>query len=463
MVIVGGGISGLAAAYRITQRQTVLGRPTELLLLDAGTHAGGYTQSTTHEGFLLENGADGFLTDKPRISQLCRELGITREMIQTEKTNRRSFIVFKGKLVPIPEGFYLLGPSKLLPILTSPLLTPAGKWRLLKEPFTPLQPMADETLASFVRRRMGIEVLERLAQPIAAGIYGADPEKLGMRATFPQFLEMERTSGGVLKGLSQKKVSTASGARYELFASFRPGMQLLSAQLRERLGDIVRTGYTVQSIAPVGNPPIWHLQLSDGQTLEAHAVLLALPAPAIASLTQGFDAELAGLLRGISYSDSMTVYFGFKESDITHPLNGFGLVVPEAERRNISACTFVHRKYAGRAPAGMALLRVFIGGATAARLWGLQDADIQTKALADLTQLLGIKGKPTLTRLQRLKASMPQYGMGHLDRVEKIDARVANWTNFIVTGNWGRGVGIPDSVENAERAAERLLALAMRY
>lgn len=464
IVVIGGGISGLTAAYRIHQRLSILGRPTELYVFEAAEQMGGVIQTIKHDGFLLEQGADGFLTEKPKALELAKDLGISRELLETRKGNRRSFVLHKGKLVPVPPGFFLIGPSRALPMVGTPLLSLKGKIRLFKEPFIPMQPQEDETLASFVRRRLGPEVLDRLAQPIVGGIYGADAEKLSLRATFPQFLEMENT-GGVLRTLARSMhTATASGARYSLFATLKNGMQSFTDVLRDRLGrQTIRTGFNVTALVPTGTPVVWNIHLADKSILQAHAICLAMSAPAAALMTQSFDPALAGLLASIPYNDSMSAYFAYRRSDIAHPMDGFGFVVPESEKKSFNACTFVHQKYDGRCPKGTALIRAFVGGNTAARLWSNSDADLMTRMASELKSLLQISGPPLFTSIHRMRQAMPQYVLGHLQRVEQIEEQAAKWPNFVLAGNWGRGIGVPDCIDGAERASERLLAQALRY
>lgn len=458
VVVVGGGIAGMAAAHRLMERLNILGKPFEVQLLEASSRVGGTIATFQKNDFLLEAGPDSFISEKPRGVGLCQDLGIMREIVETNKNYRRSFIASKGRLYPIPDGFYLIAPAYLWPTLMSPLLSWKGKLRMLKEYGVPLQSPEDESLGSFVRRRLGNEVLTQLAQPLLSGIYSADPDKLSLRATFPQFLEMEKR-GGVLRNLGKKAgtgVAEASGARYKLFVTLKSGMQTLVDTLSRKLGSqVIHTNTNVTGMQKSSSK--WILTFSDAQTMEADAVCIALPAPEIAQLASSFDSEIAAQVATVPYTDSMTANFALKESDIKNPLNGFGFVVPEIEKRSLSACTFVHRKFPGRAPKGHALLRAYAGGKTAAALWNQTDADIQSRLFSEMKTLLDITGTPLFSTLQRYRNALPQYPVGHLANLKGIDARVAQHRGLALAGNWRRGVGIPDCIESGEAAADNIV------
>ncbi|HVO32340.1 MAG TPA: protoporphyrinogen oxidase, partial [Elusimicrobiota bacterium] len=373
-----------------------------------------------------------------------------------------SFIAMRGKLYPVPEGFHLLAPSRLWPILVSPLLSLSGKWRMLQEFRIRPSGLDDETLGSFVRRRLGQEVLDRLAQPLVAGIFGAEPDQLSLRSTFPNFLELEK-HGSLIRGMMAKAAAAtgkASGARYSLFVTLKNGLQSLSDRLAERLGpSSIRTGIQIQSMTPASweGVPGWRLQLSNGETLDAEAVCLAVPSFAAARLLQPVDAELASDLSAIPYGDSLTAHFAFPAKAIRDPLNGVGLVVPAVEKRVLGACTFVHRKFAGRCPGDVALLRAFAGGSSARALLRHSDHEITDKLLKDLKELLGISAAPIFTTLSRYPSALPHYTLGHGDRVRRIEDRAARLQGLALAGNWQGGVGIPDSIESGEAAASSLI------
>jgi protoporphyrinogen/coproporphyrinogen III oxidase len=467
IAIIGGGITGLAAAYRIQKQSEAYHQPVDIQLIEASSRLGGTLKSTFKEGFLLENGPDCFLSEKSRAVELCKELGLGNDVINTRTENRRSFIVRDGELHPVPEGFYLIAPSRLKPFLQSPLMSWKGKWRVLMEPLLPSHPRKDETLGSFVRRRLGQEALDWMAQPLLAGIYAADPETLSLQATFPQFLQFEEKKGGVLAGLKNRKAALqqASGARYGLFVSLRGGMQTLVDRLAAALpAKAIRLNTAVMGLHKKRGGEGWNLQLIKGQGLEADAVILALPAYGASALLFSENPELSDLLKTIPYAGSATINYAFREKAIRHPLDGFGFVTPRAEKRATLACTFTHRKFEGRAPSGFALLRAFVGGALQEELLQRHDEDLEKHVLKDFREILGITQPPLFSSIQRWPKAMPQYTLGHIQRVLQIEEAVLRMPNLAVAGNWLHGVGIPDCIESGERAADQLLnaSLAVR-
>ena len=459
VVVIGGGITGLAAAFRLKQRFAHKKIDATVLLLEASARTGGLILSAHRDGYLLEAGADCFLTEKPAALRLCEELGIKDELISTQPDCRRSFVVHRGKLAPIPEGFYLLAPSRLKPFLDSPLLSWAGKARVCAERLLPRQKFSDESLGSFVRRRFGRELLDRLAQPLASGIYTADPDRLSLRATFPQFAEMEDQYGSVLLGLKQKSraalggaVDSASGARYGLFSTFKRGMGRLSERLTEVLGPtVVRTNAAVAGLSHDEYEGLWHVRLANGELLKADGVCMTLAAFQSAALVRPLSIPLADELEKISYRGAATLNLAFRRGDIANPLDGFGFVSPRVDGRLVSACTFVHRKFAGRAPGGFALLRGFLTDEGAALK--ATDEAIAEKAVKELAPLLGLKGRPLFWVLWRYPNAMPQYEVGHLERVLRIQ-ELTKLPSFALAGSWQQGVGIPNCIESAEKAAD---------
>jgi oxygen-dependent protoporphyrinogen oxidase len=462
VVIIGGGMAGLAAAWRIQKSFQDSRVPVNLLLLEASPQAGGFLKSIRREGFLLETGPDCFISEKPRGIGLCEELGLEAELIGTRPDKRRSFILRKNVFYPVPEGFYLMGPTRTRPFLESGLLSWPAKFRVLCEPLVRSRPPTDESLASFVRRRFGQELLDWMAQPLIAGIYGADPEHLSLRATFPKFLEMERTYGSVVFGLkksaSSRAVETASGARYGLFVTLRRGMQELADTLAAKLGNsVVRTQTRVKAVRHADG--VWQVVKASGEVLVADALCLALPAYAAAELVTAFDTDLAQDLAAIDYAPSATLNFAFRDLDVKRPLDGVGFVVPQKENRLVIGCTLVHNKFEGRVPKGFLLLRAFLGGEHSARWRSEKDEALIPKVLAELKEWLAITGKPMFTHVERFERALPQYNVGHLERVLRIEERLFRHKGLALAGNWRYGVGIPDCIESGERAADALLAL----
>jgi oxygen-dependent protoporphyrinogen oxidase len=466
VVVIGGGLSGLTAAYRIARRAGELRRPVEVIVLEARDRVGGAIWTDRADGFTLEGGADSFITNKPWGVNLCRELGLADRLIGTDAQHRRSFVVREGRLVPVPEGFVLIAPNRLGPILTTPILSLRGKLRMLLDLVRPRKgDDSDESLASFVKRRLGREALDRLVQPLVGGIYTADPNELSLKATLPQFLAMEQEHGSVILGALRQARQTrwaernASGARYGLFVTLADGMDTLPRTLAAALPPgTVRTGTAVRRVGRSDPLSPWRVELLDGPPIEAGTVVLTTEAHSSARLIDGFDPDLALQLRAIPYASSAIVNIAYRRDQVAHPLDSFGVVVPAIESRKILAVSFLSVKFPSRAPAGTALLRVFVGGATQPELFDLDDAAMIDLVRSELADLLGASGEPLLVRVGRHARAMPQYTLGHLDRVAAIRQRLIRHPRLILAGNAFDGVGIPDCIRGAEAAADAALA-----
>ncbi len=472
VLIVGGGLTGLAAAHRVMSRSANAGRrsPVELVLLEAKNRLGGAIWTEHRDGFTLEGGADSFITNKPWAVDLCREIGLGNRLIETDSRHRRSFVVHSGRLVPVPEGFVLMAPSKLLPLLTTPILSFRGKLRLLLDLIKPArQDEADESLAAFVRRRLGREALDRLVQPLVGGIYTADPNELSLKATLPQFVAMEREHGSLIRAaLRQAKASrsadrNASGARYGLFLSIDEGMGTLTRTLAETLPrDAARTEAPVRRISRVvDSEKPWMAELLDGSVIPADAVIVTTEAHASARLLDGLDPDLALQLRSIPYASSAIVQIAFRRDQVSHPLDGFGAVVPIIENRPILAVSFTSVKFPSRALAGTVLMRVFVGGATQPDLYEMDDDEMVRMVRRELAELLGARGEPLLTEVARHPRGMPQYTLGHLDRVASIRESQKRHPGLFLAGNAFEGVGIPDCVRSGREAADAAITMLL--
>jgi oxygen-dependent protoporphyrinogen oxidase len=478
IVIVGGGISGLAAAHRLFELQSQASsanaseHPLEVILLEASERLGGTVRTQRREGFLLEGGPDSFISEKPAALELAKRLGLAGRIIGTNEQHRRSFVVRGGRLRPTPEGFQLLAPSRMLPFLTTDIFTWRGKARMALDLLLPRRKSAngdDESLAAFVRRRFGQEALERMAQPMVGGIYTADPESLSLRATMPRFLEMERQHRSLILSMwkaGRKSESDArhgrgaSGARYSLFLSFDEGVQVLTDALAARLPEgAARLNTKVESLkldppAHEGEPPRWILKTSGGQTIIADALCLALPAYAAARLLRDVDDALADELDAIPYASTATVNLAYKRADIPHALEGFGFVVPFVERRATLACTFSSVKFANRAPEGHALLRAFVGGALQPEMFDLDEERMTEAVRRDLRDLLGIESPPLFAHVEKWPRSMAQYHLGHIERLSRIRAHLQNLPTLALCGNAYEGAGLPDCIRSGETSAE---------
>lgn len=464
IVVVGGGISGLAAAHRLVELKRERNLPIELTLLEAGERLGGSIFTEHEGGFLIEAGPDSFITEKPWALRLCDRIELTPRLIPTNPNQRNVYVVHKGVLEPLPDGFVLLAPTRVWPLLRTPLFSWRGKLRMALEPFIGRRDAdGDESLACFVRRRFGREVLERVAQPLVGGIYGADPEKLSLEATMPRFLAMEQSRGSVIRALLAERGRSrgrqeGSGARWSLFVAPRDGMHEIVDALSACLpAGTVHLGNKVVNLTRDGANLTWRITTSQGE-ISASGVILALPAWGSASLTAPFAPELARELQAVPYSSAATVNLAYREEQIPRPLDGFGFVVPAIEGRKIIACSFSSVKYSDRAPAGFVLLRVFVGGALQPELFEQDDPTMEEAVREEMATLLGIKAPPLFRRIHRHPRSLPQYQVGHLELVRRIESHLARFPGLALAGNAYRGVGVPDCVRSGEETAEKVMA-----
>lgn len=467
VVVIGGGITGLTVCYRLQQAAQARNLPLQVTLLEANERLGGVIATRHQQELLLEHGPDCFITSRPGGVRLCEELGLGEELISTTAQYRQSFIVRHGTLRSVPQGLHLLVPGSLWSLATSSILSWRGKLRMACDLFLPPRTSShDESLAHFVTRRLGREALERIAQPMVSGIYTADPDQLSMQATLMrQFAEMERRHGSLIRAVWHRQRSApahdaslqgSSGPRYGLFVSFQQGMQTLVERLVQRLpADVVRLEARVTGIRQL--PMHWRVQVQNQPDCEADALCLALPAPQAGHLLTSVDPALAAALQ-IPYASSAIVNVAYRRSDVAHPLNGMGFVVPAVEKRGLIACSFSSVKFAGRAPAPQVLLRAFVGGALQPAHYNLSDEEIQRTVCQELQQLLGITAPPLYVDVRRHAQSMPQYHVGHVQRITELAARVQRLPGLVLAGNAYYGVGIPDCIESGEHAAQTLLS-----
>ena len=468
VAVIGGGISGLAAAHRVVELCGEQNRPLELTVFEAGPRLGGVIGTKRRDGYLIETGSDSFITNKPWALNLCERLGLAEELIATDETFRRSLVLRKGKPVAVPDGFMLLSPARVWPVLTSPIFSPLGKLRMGWEYFVPRRTdNGDESLASFVRRRFGSEALDRLVQPLVGGIYTSDPEKLSLKATMPRFLDMEREHRSLIRASRRQAAETdqretsGSGARYGLFVTLKDGLQQLVDTLRQRIEETatIRLNTAVTGMQP---GDCWKLQFADGTSGEFDAVIVTVRAHQAAKLLEATSADLSDALRQIEYASSAIAVSGHRLSDVRHPLDAFGLVIPAVENRKIIAVSFTSRKFPGRAPEGSVLLRTFIGGAMQPELMQLSEPEMTEIVRSELADILGVGGEPDFFEVHRYENAMPQYYVGHLDRVTMIERLAADHSGLEIAGNAYHGVGIPDCVHSGEQAAERLMSVDER-
>ena len=460
LVVVGGGITGLAAAHPALELARERRIALELTLVEARERLGGPIATERAGGFLIEAGPDSFLSEKPWALALCRRLGLEDRLARTDDRYRKVFVWHAGRLHPLPDGWELLAPTRLAPFLSSRLFSWPGKLRMAFDLVLPRGIADDESLGAFVRRRLGREALERVAQPLVAGIYTADPDDLSLTATMPRFAELEKQERSIILGLRRARrrarETGVSGARWSLFVTLKEGMEDLVAALATRLQPgTVLLKQRVAGVERRGDR--WRVATAEGADLDADRVIVATESHAAARMLRYVDPTLATLLAEIPYASSATVTLGYRRADVAHPLDGFGFVVPHAQKRALLACTFSSVKYAGRAPEGDVLLRAFVGGALNEAVLELDDAPLVMRARAELREALGITAAPALARVFRWPKAMPQYHVGHLARVETIERRAGALPGLDLAGGAYRGVGIADCVRSGEAAAERAL------
>jgi oxygen-dependent protoporphyrinogen oxidase len=469
VIVVGGGVSGLVAAHRLRAHGA------DVTVLEGKDAPGGWLRTvrvpSPRGEMVVELGPDSVLGDgitsatlggatPPKakiVKALLDELALWPHVIRTRTDRHGAFVVRSGRLERIPEGWSLVAPGEAAPVLRSEVLSPLGRLRAVAESLVPRAPHDDETLASFARRRVGWEALERLAQPLASGIYGADAELLGLAATLPRFLAMEAQHGSVRAGIAARpKAEHASGARYGMFFAFDGGMQTLIDALASALGPRLETGRAVVRVSRRGAGHA--VTLASGEVREADQVVIALPAPRAAPLLAEVAPEASRGLARIAHGNAATVTFGFLREDVSHPLDAYGYVCPAVERRRVMAATFASEKWPGRAPDGVVLVRTFVGGPDEESLDGRDDAGMARTALRDLDSLLGLRGAPFFTKALRYERAMPRYAVGHVPLAKSIDAALAPIEGVALAGNALFGVGIPDAIASGERAAQKLLA-----
>lgn len=445
-VVVGGGIAGLAAARRLE----ALLPDASVVLVEKDGRLGGKIVTERTDGFVIEGAPDSFLSRKERGVGLCEELHLGDELVGRRPEHARSFVRRGAELLPLPEGLTGMIPTDPRALEASELLSEEGRARLAAEPEIPPEPgREDESVASFVSRRLGREAYEAFVEPLMTGIYGGDGERLSLAATFPNLRALELEHGSLLRGLSSQP---APESRLPPFVTLGAGMDKLVTALA---GSFDRTELVVGSAASgvSRGSDGYVVELHDGTTIEADGVVLATPAFATADLLTALDADLADLHAEIPYASSAVVTLAYQLDEVSSPLDGYGYVVPSAEGSDVLACTWTSSKWAGRAPDGVALLRVYAGRFGGRDVTADSDDELVALAQADVRPL-GIVGEPMLTRVRRWPRGMPQYVLGHPGRLEKIDAALEGHPGLGLAGAAYRGVGIPDCIRSGEQAAQ---------
>jgi len=459
IAIIGAGISGLSAAYYLTSLGKENDLDIEIDIFEKSGQAGGNISTKIEDEFVIEEGADSFITSKPWGVDLCEKLGIEEQLISTNDSNRKTYIYFDKKLNEIPEGFFLMAPSNIEAFEKSTFFSTEGKERILKEQeLEPLIDDVDESLESFVLRRFGKELLEKVAQPLIGGIYTGDPSKLSVKAILPEFVEFEKQHGSIIKGISKKYASsdlskTESGARYGLFVSFKKGLSVLISSMIEAMPD-VNIHYSSAINEVQSSKDKWLLNTESGNKIETDAVIFSLPSYISSKLLSKTDKELSGLLNEIRYESSIVVNLVFEKSKCSNLPEGFGVVIPNTEKMNLIACSFSSHKFSGRAPKDYEIIRCFLGGAFNRNVLALNDFEIMKLVVEDINTLFSIETKPINSFIYRYPNSMPQYTLGYNELLKNIRRELGKYPLLSLSGNAYGGIGIPDSIKSGKDAAE---------
>jgi protoporphyrinogen/coproporphyrinogen III oxidase len=460
VAIVGGGISGLAAAFALEEHRRA--GAVDYTLYESSPHLGGVLRTEHIQGCIVEAGPDSFISEKPWAADLCRSLGLGDELIGSNDADRKTYILVHGRLIPMPDGLMFMVPTKILPTGLSPLFSWSTKLRMAKELLHPPRTAnGDESVAAMVERHYGTEMVDRLADPLLSGVYGGEAANLSVRAVLPRFAEMERNYGSLGRAMlaARRKMrpqKTTSKPAPPLFTSLKNGMQQLVETLVSRLNPAsLLTNTPVQSIQSEAGE--WIVS-SNRKSDRYQAVILALPANVTAKLVANCCSGLAAELASVGYSSSITVGIAYDRQVRQSLPPGFGFLVPRSEGKQLLAATFVHNKFPHRAPDDRALLRCFFAGSNADKIWQLSDDAIITIVRDELQQILGLRSEPLFARVYKWKSAMAQYGVGHLERLERIEHLRLQSPGLALAGNAFRGIGVPDCVRSGQEAAKEVLS-----
>ena len=460
IVILGGGVSGLAVAHALLRPAGAF----DITLVERERRLGGNIRTVRRDGFVLDGGPDSWVVTKPHATALAKSLGLEPRFIPTRAENRHVYIAWAGELHPLPEGMVLGIPTEVMPIVKTPLFSWDAKLRMALEPLIPPRAWLgeeDESIGAFVARRLGDEVAERLAGPLLGGIFAGDAFDLSVRAAFPQFVEAEKRHGSLVRAMRVMRAARkASAGEGSAFLSLRGGLNELIDALEAKIAPQVqiRTGCGAKAVRARGEGGGYVVELESGEVLEADDVVLAAPLPALPALTRSLDPVLADRLGEFEAASTATVFLAFPGEAVTRPLDATGFLVPREMRRPILASTWVSSKWEHRAPAATVLLRVFFGGATGEPVLQNEDEELVTLARKELFSLMGIRAAPYFAHVFRFTRASPQPKVGHLGRVRRAKERIAEWPGLHVIGNGFEGSGLPDCVKYAEAAAGEILA-----
>ena len=459
IAVVGGGISGLAAAFHLAKARRQ-GAVIEEHLFEASDRLGGVIRTERIDGCVVEAGPDSFLTEKPDAFLLAKELGIGEHVIGSNDEQRKTYILHNRKLVPFPEGLQFLVPARIWPVVRTPLLSLRDKWAIAREFFSrPPAQQTDESVASFVERHFGRGMVQSIVDPLLSGVYGGLANELSVESVLPRFREIERRDGSLVRGVwrNLRNRRKTQGARVPpLFSAFRDGLQELVDAIQARLApECVACGRRLVALRRVGGK--YQLTFAGGESFEADGVILALPAYESARLVRELGTALAERLAEIPYVSSLTVALGYERDALRNLPGGFGFLVPRKEGRRLLACTFVHNKFPFRVPADRGLLRCFLGGSGNETVMEASDEEVLGIVQQELEAILGLSAVPLFTRIYRWRKAMAQYTVGHKERLEGIDRELTKLPGLALAGNANQGIGIPDCIRSGKRAAETVL------
>lgn len=458
VTIIGGGISGLATAFYLQEKSREHGKEVQYTLIESSPYLGGKITTERVGDFVIEGGPDLMLTQKPWGVQLCHDLGLGDQLISTNDDQRHTFLLQKGKLVPFPNDFTLL-PTRLSSFVRSPMFSIRGKLRMGMDLIIPARKeIGDESLADFIRRRFGQETVDKIGGPLLAAIHQADPERLSLLSTFPRFAAMEQEHGSLIRAMraQRRKQPSPEGRPPAMFKSLKTGLGEMVDALAKNLKGCIRKGCSVTKLRPLSHG--FEVTLPQEMFL-TDVLVLAVPADVAAKLVNPFASPLGEILGTIRYVSTGTVSLGYRKAEtvIQHELNGFGFLVPKSEGRFISGCTWSSSKLQHRAPEDGVLIRVFVGGPGQEDIISLDDGDLVQLIRREIGDILGITAEPIVQRIHRWPRGRPQYDVGHLDRVAKIEALAETIPGLFFTGSAYRGSGIPDCVREALHTVDRIL------
>lgn len=468
VAIVGGGISGLSTAFALSERAAAAGLSIRCTVLDAGPAWGGKIVTHRIGDLVTEAGPDSFLSNKPAGLQLVEKLGLSGQLINTNETGKKASVYSGGKLRELPEGLVVISPGQIGPFLKSGLLTVGGLIRMGLDLVMPAKrPTGDESLASFFRRRFGRQAFERMMEPLMAGIYAGDAEQMSLKATFPRFLELEQEHGSVIRGMMAAQ-ATATGEpkaspERTMFVSLKNGLEDLVTALVRRLTDqgvTLRNGVAVESLRVRSHQLgrwTYDVMLGDGSALSVDSLVLATPAYVSADLLRPLTPIASGLLDMIPYASTATIAIGYPASVIGGAVQGFGFVVPRVEQRDLIAATWTSIKWPHRAPPDQLMVRCYVGGVGREAILQLDDQALVNRVKAELRQICGVTAEPTYVEVNRWMKAMPQYQLGHLERLEQAEGALSRYGGLVLTGAAYRGVGIPDCIRHGDSAADKVV------